>query len=148
MTYTIRNIIIIVIVLLILIVSGTSSLLFLRTGPIDVIHFIVGNETYITYQTMNFNSITISSSYIIFNTTGFYLTSDNDIDISLVYINSDITNAANGDKILEFYASTTSGNVWFNLSGFPAGRSYTINRSSTIIDTPTSNDSSTNHAGS
>jgi len=104
-------------------------------------HFIVGNEDYTVHQTMNFNSITIASSYIIFNTTGFYVTSGNDIDITLVYISNDFSGASNGDKVLEFYASTTSGNVWFNLSGFVAGRIYTVNRSSSTIANPTANGS-------
>jgi len=141
MKYAIRNIITIVIVILILIVSGTSSLLFLRTGPIDVIHFIVGNETYIKYQTMNFNRITIDSSYIIFNSTGFYVTSGNDIDITLVYIHDDIAGAGDGDKVLEFYASTTGGNVWFNISGFPVGNDYVVNRDDIAIASPTANGS-------
>ena len=104
-------------------------------------HFIVGNEDYTVYQTMNFNQITIDSSYIIFNSTGFYITSGNDIDITLAYISSDFSGASNGDKVLGFYASTTSGNVWFDLSGFVTGRSYTVNRSSSTIANPTANGS-------
>lgn len=103
--------------------------------------FIVGNEDYTVYQTMNFNQITIDSSYIIFNSTGFYITSGNDIDITLVCISSDFSGASNGDKVLGFYASTTNGNVWFNLSGFVTERSYTVNRSSSTIANPTVNGS-------
>jgi len=42
------------------------------------IEFIVGNEIYTVQQTMEFSSITIDSSHIIFNDTGFYITSTND----------------------------------------------------------------------
>ena len=37
--------------------------------------FIVGNETYTVNQTMDFSSLTIDSSYFVFNDTGFYVTS-------------------------------------------------------------------------
>jgi hypothetical protein len=88
---------------------------------------------------MEFSLITIDSSYIIFNTTGFYITSDNDIGITLVYIHSDFSTASNGHKVLEFYATTSSGTVWFNLSGFVAQRNYTINRSGSTLATATAN---------
>ena len=82
-----------------------------------------------------------TESLIIFNTTGFYVTSDNDISITLVYIDDDITGAGDGDKVLEFYASTTGGNVWFNISGFPVGNDYVVNRDDITIASPTSNGS-------
>jgi len=104
-------------------------------------YFSVGNETYTVNQTMNFDSITIASSYIIFNSTGFYVSSGNDITITLVYINDDIAGAGDGEKILEFYVDTTAGSVVFDLSGFPAGNDYTVNRSGSSIATPTANGS-------
>ncbi|MFW6121389.1 MAG: PKD domain-containing protein [Petrotogales bacterium] len=90
---------------------------------------------------MDFANITIPSSYIIFNDTGFYVSSDNDITITLVYINDDIDNAGDGEKVLEFYGDTSSGKVWFNLSGFPAGNNYTVNRGGSSIGTATANNS-------
>ncbi|MFW6122144.1 MAG: hypothetical protein ACOC80_14780 [Petrotogales bacterium] len=104
-------------------------------------YFSVGTEDYTVNQTMNFGSITIASSYIIFNDTGFYISSDNDITITLVYINDDIDNADDGEKVLEFYGDTSSGKVWFNLSGFPAGNNYTVNRGGSSIGTVTANNS-------
>ena len=101
--------------------------------------FIVGNETYTVYQTMDFHTIVVGPSYIIFNTTGFYISSDNDITITLVYLSDDIYGASDGDKILEFYADTTSGTVSFSLSGFPAGNEYKIDRSGSTIGIPTAN---------
>ncbi|MCK5031261.1 MAG: hypothetical protein KAR64_07330, partial [Thermoplasmatales archaeon] len=136
MKYKIRNAITTIIFTLLLIMSVSSGILIFRTNPPDIVRFIVENETYSTNQAMHFNSIAIASSYIIFNTTGFYVTSDNDISITLVYIDDDITGAGDGDKVLEFYASTVSGNVWFSLSGFVAGRIYTVNRGSFTISTP------------
>ena len=105
------------------------------------IQFIIGNETYSVYQTMDFSSITIDSSYIIFNSTGFYVSSGNDITITLVYLSDDMYGASNGDKVLEFYADTTSGAVSFSHSGFPIGNEYIVNRSGTTIATPTANGS-------
>jgi len=104
-------------------------------------YFSVGNETYTVYQTMNFESITISSSYIIFNNIGFYVSSGNDIIITLVYINDDTAGAGDGEKVLEFYADITAGSVVFDLSGFLAGNNYTVNRSGSSIATPTANGS-------
>jgi len=103
--------------------------------------FLAENETYNVNQTMDFNSVTIASSHIVFNSTGFYLTSENDIAISLVYLSDDIAGAVDGDKIVEFYANTSGGNVWFNLSGFPIGYDYLVNRSGSTIATPTANGS-------
>ena len=141
MKYKIRNAITTIIFTLLLIMSVSSGILIFRTNPPDIVRFIVENETYSTNQAMHFNSIAIASSYIIFNTTGFYVTSDNDISITLVYIDDDITGAGNGDKVLEFYASTTGGNVWFNISGFPVGNDYVVNRDDFAIASPTANGS-------
>jgi len=141
MKYKIRNAITIIIFTLLLIMSVSSGILIFRTNPPDIVRFIVENETYSTNQAMHFNSIAIASSYIIFNTTGFYVTSDNDISITLVYIDDDIIGAGDGDKVLEFYASTTGGNVWFNISGFPVGNDYVVNRDDFAIASPTANGS-------
>ena len=103
--------------------------------------FIVENETYTVYQTMDFHTITVGPSYIIFNTTGFYISSNNDITITMVYLSDDIYGASDGDKVLEFYADTTSGTVSFSLSGFQAGNNYTVNRGGNTIGTPTANGS-------
>jgi len=121
--------------------SVSSGILVFRTNPPDIVRFIVENEMYSTNQAMHFNSIAIASSYIIFNTTGFYVASDNDISITLVYIDDDITGAGDGDKVLEFYASTTDGKAWFNISGFPVGNDYVVNRDDIAIASPTANGS-------
>jgi hypothetical protein len=103
--------------------------------------FKVENETYKTNSTMTFNRITIDDTYIIFNNTGFYVTSQNDITIILVFINNDIPNADDGEKILDFYAATNSGKVWFNLSGFPSGTDYRVTRDGTLLSSGTANSS-------
>ena len=121
-----------------------ASILSFRVSAVTInpnFYFSVGNEYYTVNQTMDFESITIDSSYIIFNDTGFYVTSGNDITLTLVYINDDIAGAVDGEKVLEFYADTTAGSVVFDLSGFTAGNNYTVNRSGSSIAAPTANGS-------
>lgn len=101
--------------------------------------FIVQNETYKVNSTMVFNQIIIDSTYIVFNNTGFYVFSQNSITITLVYINDDIIGAVNGEKVLDFYATTTAGTVWFNLSGFPATNEYSIKRNGNPLSTSVAN---------
>lgn len=109
--------------------------IFAVTITTDV-EFKVENETYKVTHTMNFHTITIDESYIVFNTTGFYISSGNAITVSLVYINSNIVGAGDGVKVLEFYANTISGLVSFGLSGFSAGAKYDVKRGGTLIISP------------
>ena len=97
--------------------------------------FVVQNETYTVNATMVFAQIVISDTYIVFNTTGFYVASPNSITMKLVYINDDIIGAANGEKVLDFYATATSGTVVFDLSGFPVNNGYLIRRNGNIYAT-------------
>ena len=103
--------------------------------------FLVGNETYTVSKTMKFHTITIDDSYIIFNTTGFYVTSGNAITVTLSYINSNIVGAGDGVKVLEFSASTTGGSVSFGLSGFQSGNKYDVKRNGTTIASVTADGS-------
>jgi hypothetical protein len=103
------------------------------------IHFIIGNETYQVNNTMNFHTITIDNSYIIFNTTGFYLTSSNDITITISYLNDNISSAGNQEKILDFTASTTGGEVTFNINGFSSGTNYIVKQTGIQIANPQAN---------
>ena len=118
--------------------------LFLRVKAVTIspdVQFTVGNEIYTVQQTMKFEKITISDTYIIFNDTGFYVNSGNDITITLVYLEDNIYGSSNEDKILEFYADTTIGTVTFSISGFTAGIEYVVNRSGSTIATVTANSS-------
>jgi len=98
-----------------------------------------GNEKYNMSATLPFSSITSSPTSVIFNSTGFYVAATNDINISIVYINNDITNAITGESVLEFNASTSAGSVYFNISGFKSGTQYNVIRNGAEIATPTSN---------
>ena len=90
---------------------------------------------------MSFSHITVELNHVIFNTTGFYVTSSNDINITLLYLHGNISGGDVDDKVLEFDADTTAGNVWFNISGFPANEKYIIKRNGVNITTPSSNSS-------
>jgi hypothetical protein len=102
------------------------------SGSAVVIHpsdqFLVGNETYTVNATMVFDHIIVSDTYIVFNDTGFYVSSPNNILITLVYISDHFSSAGDGENVLDFYATATSGTVVFDLSGFPVGREYLIKR--------------------
>lgn len=99
--------------------------------------FIVENETYMVNATMVFYQIIISDTYIVFNDTGFYVSSPNSITIKLVFIKDNIPSAVNGEKVLDFYTIATGGNVWFNLSGFPVNNQYLIKRNGVNYATTT-----------
>ncbi|MFA5101964.1 MAG: dockerin type I domain-containing protein [Candidatus Thermoplasmatota archaeon] len=99
--------------------------------------FIVQNETYTVNATMEFEQIIISDTYIVFNDTGFYVASPNSITIKLVYINDDISGASNGERVLDFYATTSGGTVVFDLSGFPVSNEYLIRRNGNVHATST-----------
>lgn len=99
--------------------------------------FVVQNETYTVNATMVFDQIVISDTYIVFNDTGFTLSSANSITIKLVYINDDIVGAVNGERVLDFYAIATSGTVLFDLSGFPVNNEYLIRRNGNVHSTST-----------
>jgi len=90
--------------------------------------FVVENETYMVNSTMVFYQIMIDATFIVFNETGFYVSSPNSITIKLVYIDADITGAINGEKVLDFYAIATAGTVGFSLSCFPVNNEYLIKR--------------------
>jgi hypothetical protein len=132
-----KRFIMLVSVILAIFISSKISAVTINPG----FEFVVGNETYTVQQTMDFSIIIIDSTYIIFNDTGFYLTAPNDITITLVYINDDIAGAGDGDKVVEFNADTSGGNVLFDLSGFTASTDYIVKRNGTQIANPTANGS-------
>jgi hypothetical protein len=120
---------------------STFLLLFLAPSISAVqigpnVYYYVGNETYSVNQTMNFSQIHIGDTWIKFNNTDFNITSPNAINITLVYINPNIIAASNGDKVLEFYANTTGGKAWFNISGLKPNTDYTVSRGGVLVWAP------------
>jgi len=123
----IRNIVEIIFISIALLMGITTAFIIVNDGG-NTIEFIVENETYQTVSTMDFSSVFIDASYIQFNSTGFYVSSPNSIDISLSFVNDDIGGAFDGEKILSFTADVSSGFVWFNISGFIPGTGYLVNK--------------------
>ena len=105
------------------------------------ITFVVGNEQYVVDHTMEFQSITIASSYIIFNTTGFYLTSEQDVLVTLSYLNSDIAGAEDDERLLSFTAEVSGGTITFSLSGFTSGTQYRVTQGGSALASPTADTS-------
>jgi len=113
----------------------------------DSVVFNCDNENY----TMNpivassVNSVYVSDSWIRFNDTDFNVTSTNPINISVSYLNSNISGASSGDTVLSFSADSSGGLVWFNLSGFEMFTVYTVYRDGSPIGTFDSTDSDIIH---
>ncbi|OGS40032.1 MAG: hypothetical protein A3K77_00390 [Euryarchaeota archaeon RBG_13_31_8] len=81
----VNSVLLIFFVLVILLIINISAI----TVNTDA-EFIVENKTYTVTHTMSFHIIIINDSYIIFNNTGFFISSGNTITVPLVYINSNI----------------------------------------------------------
>ncbi len=128
-----------------LIILGVISLLIIQIPTVssvtistDIV-FQAGNRNFTVYQTMDFEQILIDIENVTFNNTLFNITSPNNINITLVYLNDNIAVALNDERILEFIANTTSGSVEFNISGFPIGRNYSIEINGTETNTSIAN---------
>jgi len=98
----VRKVLLVFVVLVVFFVFDVSAV----TVTTDTV-FVVGNETYTFSHTMDFHTIGVGESYIVFNETGFYVSSGNAITITIVYINDDITHAVDEEKVLGFYVETT-----------------------------------------
>ena len=100
--------------------------------------FEIGNENY-TFPSggITFSTVVQNASWIRFNNTDFNITSTNNIDIVLSYLNDNIAGASAGDTVLSFSADSSGGLVYFNLSGFSPSTVYTLYRDNTAIDTYT-----------
>ena len=91
----------------------------------------IGNETYSFTHDMVFSEIvTGGSTWIKFNTTDINITSANNIYINLTFLHENYSNASNGDEVFDGNIDVGSGNVYFNLSGFPTSEHYTIKKAS------------------
>jgi len=110
---------------LIPLIGFSSATLYIHT---ENLYFHVQNEQYNVTPTMLFKQLIHAENYMQFNDTGFYITSPNNINITLHFLNSSMLNANETDKLVNFTAYTPSGLVWFNLSGFKPNSNYTIQR--------------------
>ena len=129
---------IIVIILLLLIVLASS----IYVNPGDSIQYQIDSplETYVFENPYNVSQIIIASTYIVFNTTGFNVTSTNAINIRIDHIDEDIDNPSNNDDdLLVFTVTNTPGATWFNLSGFEPTLSYTVKVNDVFFSTEIAN---------
>lgn len=97
-------------------------------------------ETYVFNEPYNVSTIIIAPTYIVFNETGFNVTSSNSIDIRIDHIDEDISSPADSnDDLLVFTITDTGGDTWFNLSGFSPTISYTVKVNSLFFSTEIAN---------
>ena len=91
--------------------------------------FDIGTENYtfpaagITFSQIKYNS---TEGWIKFNTTDFNVTSTNDINLTITYLNPNPLTTTDGNIVLTFSANTTAGTVWFNLTGFQPSQMYRL----------------------
>ena len=105
------------------------------------VQYIVENETHTVNATMVFSQIIIDSPYMVFHTTGSSVFTPNNITITLMYISNNSGGATNDEKILDFYATTTSGQVTFNIDGFESTTRYQVRRGGSPKNNTTSDSS-------
>jgi len=125
-----------------LIVGNVSAVTIeeIADGDDEVVFWPSGTKANFTMadKSMDFTRIDIGHYGLRLNDIWMNITSANNINISVSYLNSNILTATNGDTLLTFNADTSSGKVWFNLSGFQASRMYSVYRDGTIITTANS----------
>ncbi|GAG89927.1 unnamed protein product, partial [marine sediment metagenome] len=135
-----------VLILLISIFPVTSLIIEPPTTPRDFstegvyYHNSLGNAYFTTNRTLNFSQIILNDSYVQFNDTAFYVASPNRTNISIDYINESASASNLDDFLLGFYANTTAGTVYFNISGFDSTKKYSITRDGTLISTTDADD--------
>jgi hypothetical protein len=61
------------------------------------------------------------------------VTSTNRTNVTIKMINESITSAAATDELLDFYATTKGGVVWFNITGFNPSAIYSVKKNGNII---------------
>lgn len=124
----IKNIFELLIIILIPLIGLSSGIInYIEVG--ESVHFVVNTQTYSVDEAMPFHTIIIDSDYIVFNNTGFHITTTKDLGIALDYINDDIWNSNQDEVILIFdVTETTTLASEYTLSGFPSGIEYEIRR--------------------
>lgn len=100
--------------------------------------FQSGNEHYTILSPMNFNHILVNDTWIRMDNINWNISSSNTININISHITDNIYGVINGENALTFNAYTSSGNVFFNISGFIGNRSYDIYRDYVLIEEVTS----------
>jgi len=98
----------------------------------------VGNVAFNVTDGLCFYHLTRTNNYMEFNASRFYVTPANPTNITLDFLNQSLLTASDSDSILSFYASTTVGAVWFQITGFQPSKKYDIYRDGVLFSTITS----------
>lgn len=116
-------------VILLIPLIGLSSGLLTHIDIDDSVEFIVDTQSFTVEESMHFHTIIIDSDYIVFNTTGFHITTTKNLDINVDYLNENIWQANHNDLILTYDVTEPNSHTSeYTLSGFPPGTEYKIRR--------------------
>jgi len=92
-------------------------------------------ETYTFAEPMDFSRIIIASTYIVFNTTGFNVTSATTIEIRIDDIANNIVYPAIVDEeLVSFTLVNLPGATWFNISGFSPSLYYNVSKNAVFYN--------------
>lgn len=100
----------------------------------------VTNLTVTTNTSLDFSTIKITSTYIQLNDTKINGTYPNTATIMVMYLDNDILNAAEGEEVMDFYATMTSGSATFKISGLEYKFGYNVTKAGASIATPSADD--------
>ena len=89
---------------------------FIFTSDGTYFHNSGGTAYFCANQTLHLSVIELNSSYVKFNETKFMIDSPNRVNLSLDYMTENISTESEGFDILRFYANTSLGLVYFNLT--------------------------------
>ena len=125
-----------------IILSAFNILTSIYVNPGDSIIYEIDSplETYTFSSPYNVSTIIIAPTYIVFNETGFNITSDAPITIEINHIDSYILNATSAtDILLNFTVANPASDTWFNLSGFNSTNTYSIYVDDVLLTTDIAN---------
>lgn len=117
------------IIIILIILAAFNILNSIYVNPGDAIQYQIDSplETYVFENPYNISRIIRASTYIVFNNTGFNITSISPINIQINHIDEDISNPSDdNDDLLIFTITNTPGDTWFNLSGFEPASGYIV----------------------
>lgn len=128
---------------------GGSSLFLIPTDIIESPATITGNHLFYTASslkayfevntTIHFGQIILNSGYTKFNDTRFTISSPYRVNVTLMNIVNNVSTANSGEKVIDFYANTSSGLVTFTIGGMKGNVYYIVKKDGVIVNTTMSN---------
>lgn len=104
----------------------------------SVVIDIYGGVNVTFYSNMTFDVIDYTDQ-IILNTTTFQFDTVNNLNVTMVYLDSDPLNATENENIIIFNAATIAGTVQVNISGLDIGSTYYVYRDAVHVASPVAN---------